>query len=202
MERVEDHFDVHHRRKEDLEQRDGRCLKKYHERVLPLVDQLIELLVLDHDHDGHEQNDRNIDGKESRRDRADDRIVAKLVLHVENPSQPDRLSILIDALIRVREHGNEQVEQQYEVEQDEDDEVRLARVLFECLEILLAGERTEEVDEDVPHVEVVARELCAVEHSDHEESDDWEAEGEEELGEIVPEGDHHDDGRTDVLGPS
>ena len=102
-------------------------------------------------------------------------------------------------MVRVGEHGNQQVEEEHEVDQDEDDQIGLSSVLVELTKILLSSEGTKQLDEQVPHVEIVRSEVLGVEHTNNEDGHDRKGEGSYEFDQIDPECHHHNDCWTDQV---
>jgi len=70
---------------------------------------------------------------------------------------------------------------------------------FKRIEHLLASESTEQVEENVEGVQGVLSEFLTVEEAHHREGDEWQSECLEEATQVHSEGEHHNDGRADIL---
>ena len=54
------------------------------------------------------------------------------IFHFEDTCQSDGFSVFENTLIGIGEHGNKQVEKQYKIDHDEEDEIRLTGIYFKC----------------------------------------------------------------------
>ena len=196
VERVQYNFSVHNWGQEKLKDGDGHTEKEDQTWILNFVDHLIQLLVLYEDDHWHERNHEDIDWEESGGYWPDDRLVGKMVLHFQDSLQSDRILVLIDRLIGVREHSNKQIQQQYEVDQDKENQECLTLPLLERTEVLFTIESREHSLSNSPKAQLISSKLFvhieANEHKHHKRNQ----ESSEEFGQISPQTHHHYNGWT------
>ena len=99
-----------------------------------------------------------------------------MVLHLQDSLKSNGLLLVIDNLISIGKHGDEEVQKHDKVHQDKQHEVDLASIFLEETEVLFAGESTEQLNEKTPSVQIIIREILGIKDTDHEDAYEWKTE--------------------------
>ena len=125
-----------------------------------------------------------------------------MVLHFEDSLQSNGVLVLVDSLIGVGEHSDQQVKQQDEVDHDEDDQESLTLPFLELSEILLTIEGRKHGLNDSPKIKLInSKRLVHIVPNKHEHNQRNQKRS-EELGQISPKTHHHYNGWTQSTGSS